>query len=197
MIDRKFYKWLFLNIIKLYVKFRDRKKTKESSNNTMTPMKEVIDLLLFKFEEKDRNEVVEKLNFTNNNPEQYLEEEDNLWVLDCTDNILQFAIVNLTGDFLDYFISDKIDELYEQIEEALPNDFPVYPNQEIWNTEEFFVWLDATLISEKTNLELVEFGTSFDDNMHMTLVNRNSTERIIELCQELEINCKKAIEMFK
>ncbi len=196
MIDRKFYKWFFTNAIKFYKKFKDSIETKENSSNIMDPIKELIDLLLYEFDEKDRNEVVVKLNFANDNPEEYLEEDDNLWVLDCTDNVLEFAVVNLTTDYLDYFISDKIDELYEQIEEVLPNDFSVYPHQEIWNVEEFFDWIDVTLISEKTNLILVEFGTSFDDNMHMILVNRNSIERIIELCQELEINCQKATNIF-
>ena len=202
MIDRKFYKWLFLNGIKLYVKFRDRNKQSENTtnvikNNDMNEIKELIDLLLFDFDEDDKIEVAERLNFANENPKKYLDEENNLWVLEVTNNILPFALVSLTTNYLDYFISDKIDELYEQIEEVLPEDFPEYPNQDYWDTEELFEWLDQTLVSKKVNLELVALGSNFDDNMEMVFVNRNSTIRIIELSQKLKINCTKATEMFK
>ena len=208
MIDRKFYKWLFLNGIKLYVKFRDRNKQSENTtnvlkNNDMNEIKELIDLLLYEFDEKDRIEVVERLNFANNNPKKYLEEEDSLWELehyeptDYSRVALKFAIYHITNQYIFFAEDDSIDTIYEQLEEVLPEYFPEYPNQDHWDSEEFFEWLDVTLISEKTNLELLYFPVFGEFYMQMILVNRKSTEKIIELCQELKINCTKAAEMFK
>lgn len=90
-------------------------------------------------------------------------------------------------------VSDKIDELHEQISglfaEPLPP-FPAWWNKRGHDTHDYFWWLDAELFSHRVGPgghELLCIDSRIDDNLRATVVKRAETARILTLGQRLGI----------
>lgn len=91
--------------------------------------------------------------------------------------------------------SDKIDELHEQIQEMFDEPFPDFPASTITAAMDgridltaYFDWLNAELHkfgAEEGGYEAVIFDTGADDNMSVFVVDRDDTERIVQLAGQL------------
>lgn len=88
-------------------------------------------------------------------------------------------------------VSDKIDELHEQLSELF--DDPLPPFLAGWEkrrhtTHDYFRWLDAELAGHEVGPgghELLCIDTRIDDNLRAVVVNRADTGRILTLGQRL------------
>lgn len=162
----------------------------------MDKIKELIELLLADFEIEDKEEILINLGGMLNNPKAYLEENDAAWVLEADpEGVLQFAIANEIGEFM--IIGDKIDEIHELIVEELEDDFPPYPYEKKFNAADYIEWVSGEIKKEYPELELIEIGDSFGDNIQLMLVLGDDVDRIKELCDELNIRCNRANEILK
>ncbi len=135
------------------------------------------------------------------NPEKYVRELD----LDddqALDWLLEIASRNEMGswaicaelqDFL--FISDKVDELHEQIQVFFEEDnLPDYSYDQIKGSDQYFAWLDPQLervSSAQGGYSLLLIGDSYGDDLQAVAVYRKDAKRVLELCDELEVQVSR------
>lgn len=164
----------------------------------MDKIKELIYLLLadFELEEDDEQEILINLGSFLNDQKAYLVENDAEWILDvASESTLQFAIANEISEFI--ITGDKIDEIHEVIVEEFEGDFADYPYEKKFNATEYIEWVSKELSENYPDLELIEFGDSFGDNIQLLFVLGKDVKRIKELCEELNIRCNRADEILK
>lgn len=91
----------------------------------------------------------------------------------------------------DYFaVSDTVDELHEQVIDAfeipaLP-DYP-YDDNTFETVMDYFAWLDEQLLAHHPKYRLIEFGQSYTHDFQTVLVLRDTVDKILVLCKDLEI----------
>lgn len=162
----------------------------------MEKIKELIGLLLADFELENENDMWASLQLAVDNPNQYLQENDAEWLLEADpEGILQFAVSNEIGEFL--IVGDKIDEIHELIVDELDGDLPSYPYEKKLNAADYIEWVSAEIKKEYPELELIELGDSYGDNIQLMLVYGEDVPRIKQLCEEFNIRCNSANEILK
>ncbi|TYZ13358.1 hypothetical protein FY528_02815 [Hymenobacter lutimineralis] len=120
--------------------------------------------------------------------EQYLNEEEHSWLLDCGASMTEVALSEVLEQEL--CRSDKADELYEQISEQFREPLPAAPPHYRY-LREYLQLLDAELQQrgpQPGGYELLEFGDSYSDELQVLLVFRKDTPRLLELGQQLGIH---------
>lgn len=106
--------------------------------------------------------------------------------------IMTFAICDTLSDFV--AMSDKIDELHEQIEAFFSNPIPPFPadDAEVQKSSfAYFRWLDkilAQMAPAKGGYELLSVNPCLNDSLFVVVVDRCDTERILELANALDLN---------
>jgi len=162
----------------------------------MDKIKELINLLLADFELENEEEIFANLTLAQENPTEYLKENDAEWLEEfAPEDALQFAITNEIYDFI--LVGDKIDEIHELIVEEFEGDFPEYPYELKLNTQEYLEWVSKQIDENYPDLELIEFGDSFGDSIQLLLVLKKDVARIKELASEFNIRCNKTDEILK
>lgn len=162
----------------------------------MDKIKELIKLLLADFELENEEEIFANLTLAQENPKEYLKENDAEWLQEyAPEDTLQFAITNEIFEFI--IIGDKIDEIHELIVDEFEGDFPEYPYDLKLNTQEYLEWVSKQIDENYPDLELIEFGDSFGDSIQLMLVLKNDVPRIKELCTTFNIRCNKTHEILK
>jgi len=162
----------------------------------MDKIKELINLLLADFELENEEEIFANLTLAQENPKEYLKENDAEWLEEfAPEDALQFAITNEIYDFI--LVGDKIDEIHELIVEEFEGDFPEYPYELKLNTQEYLEWVSKQIDENYPDLELIEFGDSFGDSIQLLLVLKKDVARIKELASEFNIRCNKTDEILK
>lgn len=120
--------------------------------------------------------------------EQYLNEEEHGWLLDCGASMTEVALTEAIQQEL--CRSDKADELYEQISEQLKEPLPAAPPHYRY-LREYLELLDAELQGrgpQPGGYELLECGDSYSDELQVVLVFRKDTPRLLQLGQQLGIH---------
>ena len=162
----------------------------------MDKIKELIHLLLADFELESEEEIFANLTLAQENPKEYLKENDAEWLEEfAPEDALQFAITNEIYDFI--IVGDKIDEIHELIVEEFEGDFPEYPYELKLNTQEYLEWVSKQIDENYPDLELIEFGDSFGDSIQLMLVLKEDVTRIKELASEFNIRCNRTDEILK
>lgn len=162
----------------------------------MDKIKELIHLLLADFELENEEEIFTNLTLAQENPTEYLKENDAEWLQEfAPEDALQFAITNEIYDFI--IVGDKIDEIHELIVEEFEGDFPEYPYELKLNTQEYLEWVSKQIDENYSDLELIEFGDSFGDSIQLMLVLKKDVARIKELASGFNIRCNTTDEILK
>ncbi|RKS25488.1 hypothetical protein CLV94_0522 [Flavobacterium endophyticum] len=162
----------------------------------MEKIKELIGLLLADFELENEDDMWTSLQLAVDNPKQYLDDNEAEWLLEADpEGIVQYAVSNEVGEFM--IIGDKIDEIHELIVDELEGDLPSYPYEKKLNAADYIQWVTAEIKKEYPELELIEIGDSYGDNIQMMLVYAEDVPRIKELCEALNIRCNRADEILK
>jgi len=162
----------------------------------MDKIKELIKLLLADFELENEEEIIANLTLAQENPKEYLKENDAEWLDEfAPEDALQFAITNEIYDFI--IVGDKIDEIHELIVDEFEGDFPEYPYDLKLNTQEYLEWVSKQIDENYPDLELIEFGDSFGDSIQLMLVLKEDVTRIKELASEFNIRCNRTDEILK
>lgn len=120
--------------------------------------------------------------------EQYLNEEEHGWLLDCGALMTEVALTEVIQQEL--CRSDKADELYEQISEQFSEPLPAAPPHYRY-LHEYLGLLDAELQRrgpQPGGYELLEFGDSYSDELQVLLVFRKDTARLLKLGQQFGIH---------
>lgn len=106
----------------------------------------------------------------------------------------------LAGRLYDFAaISDKADEMHEQIQDMFDGDFPDFPgaHEERWNAAAYSQWLDAELSQravEEGGYDAVMLDTGADENMNLFVVYRKDTPRILELADALGLRMYRPVD---
>lgn len=162
----------------------------------MEKIKELIGLLLADFELENEDDMWTALQLAVDNPKQYLNDNEAEWLLEADpEGIVQYAVSNEIGEFM--IIGDKIDEIHELIVDELEGDLPAYPYEKKLNAADYIQWVTAEIKKEYSELELIEIGDSYGDNIQLMLVYAEDVPRIKELCEALNIRCNSADEILK
>lgn len=162
----------------------------------MEKIKELIGLLLADFELENEDDMWTSLQLAVDNPKQYLNDNEAEWLLEADpEGIVQYAVSNEIGEFM--IIGDKIDEIHELIVDELEGDLPSYPYEKKLNAADYIQWVTAEIKKEYPELELIEIGDSYGDNIQLMLVYAEDVPRIKELCEALNIRCNRADEILK
>lgn len=162
----------------------------------MEKIKELVTLLLADFDLENETEIWQSLQQAVDNPKQYLEDNEAEWLLEADpDGIVQFAVSNEIGEFM--IIGDKIDEIHELIVDELEGDLVSYPYEKKLNAADYIEWVTAEIKKEYPDLELIEIGDSYGDDIQLMLVYGEDVPRIKQLCEELNIRCNRADEILK
>jgi hypothetical protein len=138
-------------------------------------------------------------------PEQYvreleLEEDEALdWLLEIASSkeLMSWALCAELQDFL--FISDKVDELHEQIQTFFEKDSLLdYPYDQVKTSHQYFAWLDHQLQrvdSAQGGYTLLMIGDSYGDELQAIAVYRKDLKRVLDLCAELEIQASNPVSI--
>lgn len=162
----------------------------------MEKIKELVALLLADFELENEEEIFSNIEKALSDRQKYLEEQGTPLTLEIApDDIVQFAIANEIADFL--IAGDRIEEIHQIIVDELEGDFPAYPDEKKLNAREYFKWVSDELDAAYPELELIEFGDSFGDEIQLMLVYKEDVPQIKELCRGLNIRCNSADEILK
>jgi len=104
-------------------------------------------------------------------------------------------IVQIVIEFelIDYFlVGDKIDELHELISAEFADPLPPFPYDKVDLTTDYFRWLDAEFASYPTPWEALLWHNFIDDNLHVVVVRRSDTERILYLAETMGLRVKRS-----
>jgi len=115
------------------------------------------------------------------------------WLLEVDpEGITAWVIFNELFDV--FVVCDKIDELHEQIQEVFPEaPIPDFPYGQFPTTPDYFIWLDKLLKGTPPGYQLISFGDSYGDNLQGLIISRADTERIMDLCKQLNIKASKSM----
>ncbi|MFT3721020.1 hypothetical protein [Pseudorhodoferax sp.] len=103
---------------------------------------------------------------------------------------MQIAVIR--EDFV--MMSDRVDELHEQVSEQFAEPLPVFPNHRM-PAPDYFRWLDEHLAGGKMPYELLLWGNPYDyDNLNAIVVRRADTERILAIAAELGLLVERAAQ---
>ena len=119
--------------------------------------------------------------------DQYLDEEEDGWLRDCGASMTEVALTDAVADYL--CLSDKADELYEQISEAFNEPLPD-PPQGFRYLYEYMRLADEEIQQrgpQPGGYELLEIADSYSDELQVLLVFRKDTPRILALGQQLQV----------
>ncbi len=122
-------------------------------------------------------------------------EDPELEWLDDIDSKMTFAIFDKLSEFI--AVSDKIDELHEQLIEMFADPLPQFPHEHpkiCKNTDAYFQWLDTLLANRapaEGGYELVSINTGIDDNLSVLVVYRRDTQRILDIAQSLSVRISR------
>lgn len=89
---------------------------------------------------------------------------------------------------------DKLDEVHEQLQELMGDDFPGYPFH-LTSSLEYYGWLDRQLLecTDDGGYELVQIDDMCSDNMHCFVPYRRDTARILELTEQLGLSAMRPL----
>jgi|GEM_PF-946040 len=121
---------------------------------------------------------------------EYLDEEEDGWLLDAGVSLVQAALTDVVWHEL--CISDKIDELYEQLQDSFEPPLPPAPAG-LRYAADYFRWLDELLRArgpQPGGYQLLEFGDSLSDEVQVIVVRRADTPRLLDLARQFGIRTK-------
>jgi hypothetical protein len=108
---------------------------------------------------------------------------------------MQIALMfELSSFFAD---GDKIDEFHEQVSEFFKNplpDFPYPANKMDFPPSAYFKWLDDQLAARDPAYALMLMDNRIDDMLRGILVRRASSDRALELAEELGIGLERSTD---
>lgn len=111
------------------------------------------------------------------------------WMVDLDfepETIAQLSVEMTLFEF--FLVGDKIDELHELISDEFAEPLKPFPHrddQEKVLVRDYFHWLDGELEARDPPWALVEWDNDLDDNLHVVIVRRSDTERVLALANEL------------
>lgn len=120
------------------------------------------------------------------------EPEDWMLELECED-VGQLAVELTLCDF--FLIGDKIDELHELISDEFAEPLMPFPQRDSdrkLRASEYFAWLDGELEACDPPWALLEWRNGLDDNLHVVIVRRSDTGRILALAGEIGFHVRPA-----
>lgn len=99
-------------------------------------------------------------------------------------------------------VSDKADEMHEQIQDMFDAGFPDFPDasEADWNAAAYFQWLDTELSQlavDEGGYGAVMLDTGADDNMNLFVVYRKDTDRILELAAALGLTMYRPVDHYR
>ena len=118
------------------------------------------------------------------------------WMLDFDPETIGQLTVELA--IIDYvLIGDKIDELHELISDEFAEPlkpFPYRDDNEKVLVADYFAWLDNELGARIPAWELLSWDNDLDDNLHVVIVRRLDTDRIVALADSLGLRVSRATD---
>lgn len=159
---------------------------------------ELIDLLsCHMLEPQERNAIARRVAAAPDDPEYDWTRTDADATVACAYE-LRYALEDFAAT------SDKIDEVHEQIQDMFDDGFLDFPDEAVVpgsggrvDLDAYFAWLDAELAgrgTEKGGYGAVIFDTRADDNMSVFIVERNDTDRIVQLANELGLRIQRPLQ---
>ncbi|PVE52774.1 hypothetical protein DC429_15720 [Arthrobacter sp. TPD3018] len=116
------------------------------------------------------------------------------WLLDYEPDEIRHLVVEMTlGEF--FLIGDKIDELHELISDEFAESLPPFPYREDKEkvlVKDYFAWLDAELLARPTAWEVLSWHNGLDDNLHVVIVRRSDTDRLLALAGTMGLRVERA-----
>lgn len=99
-------------------------------------------------------------------------------------------------------VSEKADEMHEQIQDMFDAGFPDFPDasEADWNAAAYFQWLDTELSQlavDEGGYGAVMLDTGADDNMNLFVVYRKDTDRILELAAALGLTMYRPVDHYR
>ncbi|MBC8083343.1 MAG: hypothetical protein H7Z21_09035 [Hymenobacter sp.] len=119
--------------------------------------------------------------------DQFLDEEEDGWLRDCGASMTEVALTSAVLDSL--CISDKADELYEQLSDEFDEPLPE-PPPKFQYLAQYLRLADEAVCQRGPHpggYELLEFGDSYGDELQVLLVFRKDTPRVLELGQQFGV----------
>ena len=59
-------------------------------------------------------------------------------------------------------------------------------------SKDYFAWLDAQLLARPTAWEVVSWHNGLDDNLHVVIVRRSDTDRLLALAGTMGLRVERA-----
>ena len=93
---------------------------------------------------------------------------------------------------------DKLDEVHEQLQEMMGDEFPAYPHH-LTDSVQYHQWLDRILAewSGDGGYDVVAIEDGSSDNMHLFVPYRRDTSRILELADQLGIPVERPLDYWR
>ncbi|WP_448664642.1 hypothetical protein ACG3SL_08220 [Sphingomonas sp. CJ20] len=123
-----------------------------------------------------------------NDPEDWLNDFDD-------ETARQLTVEMVLSDFV--MIGDKIDELHALISDEFAEPlqpFPFREDKEKVLAADYFAWLDAQLAERLPAWELLQWHNDLDDNLHVIIVRRFDTDRILALAGTMGFCVRRATQ---
>lgn len=119
------------------------------------------------------------------------------WVHEMEPSDEQFMQIALMFELSSFFAEgDKIDEFHEQVSEFFKNplpDFPYPANKNDFLPRDYFKWLDGLLAARDPAFTLLLMDNRIDDMLHGILVRRATSDRVLELAEELGLTIERSL----
>lgn len=119
------------------------------------------------------------------------------WMLDLEPEVIRQLTVEMA--LIDYVvIGDKIDELHERISDEFAEPLDAFPDRgdgEKLLAADYFAWLDTVLAACSPSWELVSWENDLDDNLHVLIVRRSDTDRILSLAATAGLRVWRATDV--
>jgi hypothetical protein len=120
------------------------------------------------------------------------------WVHEMGASDGEFMQIALMFELSSFFADgDKIDEFHEQVSEFFKNplpDFPYPANKMDFPPSAYFKWLDDQLAARDPAYALMLMDNRIDDMLRGILVRRASSDRALELAEELGIGLERSTD---
>jgi len=124
-----------------------------------------------------------------NDPEEWIADFD-------PQTIRQFAVEMVLFEY--FLIGDKIDELHDLISDEFAEPLKPFPqsgDQKGLLAADYFNWLDDELKARPVQWELLSWQNGLDDNLHVVIVRRSDTDRILFLAETMGLRVRPAKNM--
>jgi len=92
---------------------------------------------------------------------------------------------------------ETLDQVHDELREMMGEEFPAYPAH-VADSVEYFDWLDPLLRewSDEGGYDIVELDDTCSEILHLFVVRRRDTARILEIAADLGVRAMRPVDYF-